>query len=156
MYTLICPTRFKSLCVSLLAGLVLGACSTSPSNTSNTQPAPPPPAPQSTPRNDTVPSVVIKGKTAAAIFDSIIKFRTQKGMKVTRRDSKHVELSMPIPKSAPPAEAMMIYSISPANDGLRLSAQVFQIVRHPGKTQTSDITASLRNKLEEELLGYAR
>ncbi|MDR3413717.1 MAG: hypothetical protein P4L87_22630 [Formivibrio sp.] len=100
--------------------------------------------------------MLIKGKSARTILDGIVKYRTQKGMRIIQRDAQRVEFSMSVPKSNPPAEARMLYSISPAPDGLRLSAQVFQVIKQGGKTQTSDITSSLRDKLDEELVTYTR
>ncbi len=148
-----CPTQYKKLLIAALSATLLAACVSTPTAT---QEAPRQPAPTVRPSEPEAPSVLIRGKSASAILDSIVKYRTQKGMKVTLRNAGRVELTMPVPKSSPPAEARMIYSISPAQDGLRLSAQVFQIIKQGGKSQTSDITASLRDKLEEELQTYGR
>lgn len=167
MNTLICPTRFKTLPALLLLALLLAACGTRtppqtiPPQKNHTQPA----QAGNTPVDQTekpaanlesTPSVIIKGKSAAAILDNVVKFRTSKGMKISQRDAKFVQFSMHIPNSSPPANVLMIYSISPATDGLRLSAQVFQIIKQKGKSLTGDITAGLKDKLQDELEGYAR
>lgn len=145
------PIRCKKLLIAAAGALLLAACASGPLSTEK-----PGPAPTVRPGEPEAPSVLIRGKTAKTILDSVVKFRTQKGMRVVLRDARSVELGMPVPKTNPPADARMIYSISPAQDGLRLSAQVFQVVKLGGKSQTSDITASLRDKLEEELTSYTR
>lgn len=152
MSTLTYPTRFRQPLAALGAALLLAACASPPTPSGPESAASTKPVTVS----EQAPSIVIKNKTAAAILDGVVKYRTQKGMKLVQRDVKRVELSMAVPRSNPPAEAHMIYSLSPATDGLRLSAQVFQIIRLAGKSQTSDITASLIDKLNGELLMYAR
>ena len=160
MYTSTYPTRFKQLASAGLAILLLTACATSPlptsspasgaSGTPTVIPLPAEPAP---------PSIIIQGRPARSILDSIVKYRTQKGMRLVQRDSSRVVLNMAVPKSNPPAEAQMIFSLAPAPEapaGLRLSAQVFQIIKQGGKIQNTEITASLRENLEEELDMYAR
>ncbi len=147
------PIRCNKLIIAAASTFLLAACASGPVPT---QEPPRQSVPTVRPSELEVPNVLIKGKTARSILDSIVKYRTQKGMKVLQRDDKRVELGMPVPKSNPPAEARMIYSISPAPDGLRLSAQVFQVIRQSGKPQTRDITSSLRDKLDEELASYAR
>ena len=152
MFTLICPTRFKSLwCGAILALFVNGCATDVPSQPqTGTAPARALVAPAA-------PSVLIRGKGAAAILTRIVKYRTQKGMKIVERDSQRVVFSMPVPKSMPPAEVRMVFSLAPAADGLQLSGQVFQIVREKGKKPvTRDVTAGLTDKLEAELAMYAK
>lgn len=165
MNTLTCPTQFKSLPAIILLALALAACGTRTmpqSGTTQQLPQTEKPAATSEPSEksptsqESVPAIVIKGKSAAAILDAVVKFRTGKGMKVSMRDSKSVQLSLRVPNSTPPVDVLMIYSISPAAEGVRLSAQVFQTTRQKGKAQTSDITAGLKDKLQDELDGYAR
>lgn len=100
--------------------------------------------------------MLIRNKRAAQILDEVVRYRLRKGMQLVARDSQRVELSMAIPKSNPPAEARMIYSLSPDKTGLRLSAQVFHDTRQGKLKKTRDVTAGLRDKLEEELADYAR
>lgn len=159
MHTSIYPTRFKQRACTGFAALLLAACATSP------LPAPTPapggqgaPTVAPIPAEPAPPSIIIQGRSARAILDSIVKYRTQKGMRLMQRDSSRVVLSMAVPRSNPPAEAQMIFSLAPAPEapaGLRLSAQVFQIIKHGGKAQSTEITASLRENLEEELDMYA-
>ncbi|WP_091192534.1 hypothetical protein [Formivibrio citricus] len=138
--------------------LLLGGCATEPSAPrQSVQPGATAPAATPAMAEPAAPSVLIRGKSAAAIMSSIVKYRTQKGMKIVQRDKQRLVLSMPVPKSRPPAEARMIFSIAPAADGLLLSAQVFQIVQEKGrKPVTHDVTASLTDKLEAELAMYAK
>ena len=141
------PIRFKKTLPLLIAAGVLAACAT--------------PAPTSTPDKpivvqETAPSVLIKGKSARQILDKVVDYRTKRGMTVIARDSSRVTLVLAVPNSKPPAEASMIFSISPETHGIRLSAQVFQTVRHPEKTQTTDITHTLISDLNSELRMYAR
>lgn len=150
MSTLTCPTLFKRFATTGLAAFLLAACASEPA-TSPTAPAMP--ASQAV---TAVPSVVISGKTGKSILDSVIRHRTQKGMRLIQRESNRVMLGIAIPKSSPPAEARMIFSLSPAPEGLRLSAQVFQVTKQGSKSQNTEITENLRENLEEELRIYAR
>ncbi len=147
------PTLFKRAIAASLAATLLAACATI-DLTPATQSAPAVATPTPVPLETAVPHVFIRNQSAKAILDNIIKYRTQKGMKVVSRESNRVVLGITIPKSNPPAEARMIYSISPAADSLRLSAQVFQITRQDGKAQSAEITDSLRDNIEEELETY--
>lgn len=148
------PTLFKQILAAGLAAALLSACATSPAT--QQQPSPTTAMPVPTPAEPVIPNVLIRNKTAKTILDGVVKYRTQKGMKVISRESTRVVLGIAVPKTSPPAEARMIYSLSPAADGLRLSAQVFQITRQDGKTLSTEITHSLRDNLEEELEMYAR
>lgn len=151
MYISTYPIRCKHLFIAAVSAILLSACVSTPTSTAETSQQA-----SARPSEPEAPSVLIKGKSARTIFDGIVKYRTQKGMRIIQRDAQRVEFSMSVPKSNPPAEARMLYSISPAPDGLRLSAQVFQVIKQGGKTQTSDITSSLRDKLDEELVTYTR
>lgn len=152
MSILTCPTRFKRIAAACLASALLAACATGP--VTEPGPAPRTAAPeQAVPAS---PSVLVRGKTGKIILDSVVRYRTQKGMKVISRDSSRVVLGIMVPKSNPPAEARMIYSLAPASEGLRLTVQVFQITRSGGKIQNAEITESLRDNIEEELEMYAR
>jgi hypothetical protein len=152
MNTSICPIRSERWLALLLSVILLAGCSTTPQPTTSQPVASTPPAKI----EETAPSVLIRNRRAAQILDEIVRYRTQKGMKLVARDSQRVELSMAMPKSNPPAEARMIYSLSPEKDGLRLTAQVFHDTRQGKRKKTSDVTAGLRDKLEEELANYAR
>lgn len=154
MFTLICPTRFKSLWCSAILALIVSGCATDAPSQPQTGTAP---AQASALVVPAAPSVLIRNKSAAAILTRIVKYRTQKGMKIVERDSQRVVFSMPVPKSMPPAEVRMVFSLAPAADGLQLSGQVFQIVREKGKKLvTRDVTAGLTDKLEAELAMYAK
>ncbi len=158
MYTLICPILFKRALLATLLAVLAAGCATEPTSPAQiTQPGSEKSTKPAVINEPAAPSVLIRGKSSAAILTSIVKFRTQKGMKVVQRDKQRVTFSMPVPKSSPPAEARMIFSIAPARDGLQLSAQVFQVVREKGKTPvTRDVTSSLTEKLEAELAMYAQ
>lgn len=155
MSTSICPTPFKRTLATSLAAALLSACVTAPPAEMPTSTASAP-APLAVPAEPPAPHIIIRDKSARAILDQIVKYRTQKGMKLISRESNRVVLGIAVPKSSPPAEARMIFSLSPAESGMRLSAQVFQITRQDGKTQSAEITHSLRDNLEEELEMYAR
>lgn len=146
------PIRCNRLALAIAGALLLAACATEPLPTAETSRL----APSVRLSEPEAPSVLVRGKTAKTILDNVVKFRTQKGMRVLQRDARSVEFGMAVPKSNPPIEVRMIYSISPAPNGLRLSAQVFQDIKVSGKSQTSEITTGLRDKLEEELASYAR
>lgn len=152
MNTSMCPIRSEYWRALLLSTALLAGCSTAP------QPATPQPVASAPPAKiaETAPSVLIRNKRAAQILDEVVRYRLRKGMQLVARDSQRVELSMAIPKSNPPAEARMIYSLSPDKTGLRLSAQVFHDTRQGKLKKTRDVTAGLRDQLEEELAGYAR
>ncbi|MBS1156938.1 MAG: hypothetical protein H6R07_2862 [Proteobacteria bacterium] len=145
------PIRCKKLLIAAAGALLLAACASGPLPSET-----PGPTPTIRSSEFEAPNVLIRGKIAKVILDSVVKYRTQKGMQIIKRDARGVEFGMPVPKSNPPIEVRMIYSISPAPNGLRLSAQVFRDTKVSGKLQTSEITASLRDNLEEELAGYAR
>lgn len=158
MSTLICPTRFKGgVAVAVLALIVSGCATETPPSQQTVQPVSMPTKAPSTPlATPAAPSILIRGKSSAAILTSIVKYRTQKGMKIVQRDKQRLVFSMPVPRSSPPAEARMIFSLAPAADGLLLTAQVFQVVQGKGKKAvTRDVTASLSSKLEAELAMYA-
>ncbi len=152
MSILTCPTRFNRIAAASLACALLAACATGPVS----EPGPEPRTGAPEQAAPTSPSVLVRGKTGKTILDSVVRYRTQKGMKVISRDSSRVVLGIAVPKSNPPAEARMIYSLSPASEGLRLTAQVFQTTRSGGKIQNAEITESLRDNIEEELEMYAR
>lgn len=148
MYTSTYPIRFKQSLAILIAAGTLAACTTTP-------------VAPSTPNKpviiqETAPSIVIQGKNAKTILDKVVAYRTQKGMNVIARDASRVTLVIAVPNSAPPAEASMIFSVSPETNGIRLSAQVFQTVFKDGKPETRDITHTLTSDLNKELSMYAR
>lgn len=158
MFTSTCRIRFDFPALAIIFALLLSGCATEPSAPrQSVQPNAATAAPTVSMAEPAAPSVLIRGKSAAAIMSSIVKYRTQKGMRIVQRDKQRLVLSMSVPKSRPPAEARMIFSIAPAADGLMLSAQVFQIVQEKGlKPVTHDVTASLTDKLEDELAMYAK
>lgn len=156
MSTSICPILFKRTSLASLAMLMLAGCATTDIVAPASQPTAAAVTPAPVPLETAIPHVFIRNQNAKSVLDTIVKYRTQKGMRVISRESNRVTVGIAIPKSNPPAEARMIYSLSPAVDGLRLSAQVFQLTRQDGKTNSTEITQSLRDNLEEELEMYAR
>lgn len=161
MYISICPTQCKQLASASLIALLLAACATGPMPSTPAPTTIPPRTPSAVqpPAEPPAPSIIIQGRLPQAILDSVVKYRTQKGMRVVERNSSRVVLSIIVPKSNPRIEVRMIFSLSPAPEapsGLRLSAQVFQISTKDGKTQNEEITPSLRDELNDELTMYAR
>lgn len=157
MSILICPTRFKYSVFAAVLTLLLAGCATEPPAPRQTaKPGGTVSSPAVAIAEPAAPNVLIRGKSAAAIMSSIVKYRTQKGMKIVQRDKQRLVFSMSVPRSNPPAEARMIFSLAPAPDGLLLSAQVFQIVQEKGRKPVArDVTASLTDKLDAELAMYA-
>lgn len=150
--------------LALVASVLLAACATPPESSSGGRPgvgnaSSPTEAqlPQTKlPAPGQVPSVRITGRTAQAVLDDIVKFRTGKGMNVRNRSAMRVEFAEVVTTAKQPTEARMVYMLSPASGGLNLSARVFQ-VSYPGtaKERVAEITGVVSDKLGKELAGYA-
>ena len=103
------------------------------------------------------PSVLIAGRTPAAILAHIANTRKAKGMRQTVREKDRAEFSTQLGKTSPPTEVRFSYQLSQEGNAYRLTARVFRIA-YPGtaREQITDDTHNLRANLEKELTTYTR
>ncbi|WP_288842000.1 hypothetical protein [uncultured Deefgea sp.] len=142
-----------SLSIILIASIISACTTISPSEQSNSNPNNTP----SVSKNQLSPSIIIPARSSKAILEDIIKYRTEKGMKIRSRGSQRVEMMMPMRNTSIPTEARMQYILTQAEQGWRVNVRVFQI-SNPGSPQESaqEITHALADKLAEELALYAK
>lgn len=141
MNTSTCPIRSERWLALLLSVTLLAGCSTP-------QPTTPQPVANTPPAKieETAPSVLIRNRRAAQILDEIVRYRTQKGMKLVARDSQRVGTVDGDPEiESARRSAHDLFAVA-RKDGLRLTAQVFHDTRQGKRKKTSDVTAGLRDK----------
>ncbi|WP_297571838.1 hypothetical protein [uncultured Deefgea sp.] len=138
----------------LLIASIISACTTiSPSEPSN----PNPNNTSSVSKDPLSPSIIIPSRSSKAILEDIIKYRTDKGMKIRSRGKQRVELMMPMRNTSIPTEARMQYILTQTEQGWRVNVRVFQISNPGSKQETvQEITQALADKLAEELALYAK
>ncbi|SMC26879.1 hypothetical protein SAMN02745857_02640 [Andreprevotia lacus DSM 23236] len=119
-------------------------------------PSGPTPVPRPSPEAQP-PSATINGRSANAVLDDIVRYRTGRGMTLKVRTGNRVEFSMQVQKVKVPTEARMRYQLTTVNGALQLSARVFQVL-NPGtsREQINEITNDVAGQLEHELSGYAQ
>ncbi|QZA80526.1 hypothetical protein [Deefgea piscis] len=143
----------RTLSILLIASIISACTTISPSeqansNTSNTS---------SVSKNQPSTSIIIPSRSSKAILEDIIKYRSDKGMKIRSRGNQRVEMMMPMSNTSIPTEARMQYILTQTEQGWRVNVRVFQISNPGSKQETvQEITQALADKLAEELALYAK
>lgn len=99
-----------------------------------------------------MPGVLIENVKARTILDAVVRERLKKRMKVKKREAYSLTMTIQVPNTRNFTEAKMIYTLYPYQNGLWLTARVYQVTDPGNKTEAVlDVTHKAGKELQLEL-----
>jgi hypothetical protein len=141
----------------LLSVLWLAGCQISPDRVTPLTSTLPPQTPGISITEPIMPGVLIHKGKSKAILDAVVRERLKRKMQVKVRDTYSVTMALTVPNTTKLTEAQMVYSLYRYQEGLWLSARVYQIVE-PGTVTEKilDVTRRVETEMQHELNKIAK
>ena len=99
-----------------------------------------------------MPGILIQNVKARVILDAVVRERLKKRMVVKKRETYSLTMTIQVPNTRSSTEAKMVYTLYAYQNGLWLTARVYQVTEPGNKAETVfDVTHKAGKELQLEL-----